>query len=365
VLRRPAVILLATGVAIALSTALPPVPSAAQNVPTKRLRIGTKEAPPFSFKAEDGSWRGISIDLWRQIASDLHLDYDLEEHDLAGLLDGLRDGSLDAAVAALTMTADRERAFDFSHAFYTSGLGIAAPRGGSRWRAALLQVFSWQFLQAAAALAIVLLAAGFAVWLFERRRNPQQFGGGAVRGVASGFWWSAVTMTTVGYGDKAPVTTGGRLVALLWMFASIITISGFTAAIASTLTVSRLESSIQGPEDLANVRVATVPGSASAAYLRQHHIRSFDYPDIDAALQAVAAGAVDAVVYDAPILRYDVAGESGDALHVLPFTLERQDYAIGLPAQSALEEPINRTLLAIIQSDGWKRILDTYLEGQP
>ena len=263
------------------------------------------------------------------------------------------------------MTAERERDFDFSHAFYTSGLGIAVQRGEGRWRAALLQLFSWQFLQAAAALAIVLLAAGFAVWLFERRRNPQQFGGGVVRGVASGFWWSAVTMTTVGYGDKAPVTAGGRFVALLWMFASIITISGFTAAIASTLTVSRLESSIQDPGDLANVRVATVPGSTSAAYLRHHDIRAHRYADIDAALQAVASGAADAVVYDEPILRWDIARESNDALRVLPFTLERQEYAIALPEKSTLAEPINQALLAIVQSDGWKRIVGTYLQGDP
>ncbi len=338
---------------------------AAQTPPAKRLHIGTKEAPPFSFKGEDGSWQGISIDLWRQIASDLNLDYDFEERDLPELLDGLRDGSLDAVVAALTMTAEREREFDFSHAFYTSGLGVAVLRGESRWRTALLQLFSWQFFQAAAALAIVLLIAGLAVWLFERRRNPQHFGGGAIRGIGSGFWWSAVTMTTVGYGDKAPITVGGRLVALLWMFASIITISGFTAAIASTLTVSQLQSAIRRPEDLASARVATVPGSTSFGYLRQHHIRSHGYPDVDAALRAVASGAADATVYDEPILRYQIARESRDALRVLPFTLERQEYAIALPTGSPLAEPINQTLLAIVQSDRWPKILDTYLESQP
>ena len=40
----------------------------------------------------------------------------------------------------------------------------------------------------------------------------------------SAFWWAAVTMTTVGYGDKTPVTTGGRIVGLVWMFTSVIVI---------------------------------------------------------------------------------------------------------------------------------------------
>jgi len=57
-------------------------------------------------------------------------------------------------------------------------------------------------------------------------------------------------MTTVGYGDKAPVTLAGRVVGLLWMPASIILISGFTAAIASALTVGQLDHSISGLDDL-------------------------------------------------------------------------------------------------------------------
>jgi CubicO group peptidase (beta-lactamase class C family) len=47
-------------------------------------------------------------------------------------------------------------------------------------------------------------------------------------GIGIGIWWATVTMTTVGYGDKAPMTPGGRIVGLIWMFVGVITISGFT-----------------------------------------------------------------------------------------------------------------------------------------
>src|SRR5262245_4059237 len=40
-------------------------------LPDRELVIGTKEAPPFAMKAPDGTWTGISIDLWRQIAEKL------------------------------------------------------------------------------------------------------------------------------------------------------------------------------------------------------------------------------------------------------------------------------------------------------
>ena len=68
------------------------------------LIVGTKEAPPFSMKTSDGQWTGLSIDLWRQIAADLNFRFEFRELALKQLLDGVTDGSLDAAVAALTIT---------------------------------------------------------------------------------------------------------------------------------------------------------------------------------------------------------------------------------------------------------------------
>ena len=63
------------------------------------------------------------------------------------------------------------------------------------------------------------------------------------------------------------------------MFAAIIITSLFTASITSTLTVSRLESAIKGPEDLVRVKVATLAGSTSAAY--RHHIKYREVPGGD------------------------------------------------------------------------------------
>ena len=45
----------------------------------KTLIVGTKIAPPFAMKADDGSWEGISIELWDEIAKELDLDYEWQE----------------------------------------------------------------------------------------------------------------------------------------------------------------------------------------------------------------------------------------------------------------------------------------------
>ena len=326
------------------------------------LLIGTKESPPFAMKDPDGNWTGISIELWQNLAAELNLDYRFKELDLEELLAGVRTNSLNAAVAAITVTSDRERVMDFTHPFYTTGLGIAvSASNGAPWLAAVRRLFSWQFLTVIGLLALVLMGVGFLVWLFERRANSEQFGGKTLHGLGSGFWWSAVTMTTVGYGDKSPRTLGGRVVGLIWMFAAIIIISSFTAAITSALTVSQLGSSIRGPGDLPGVRVATVGSSTAEQYLQGRHITYQNHPDVRSALLALVAGRADAVIFDAPILKYLAKEEFPGDLNVLPNTFVRQDYAIAVPQGSPLRETLNRVLEREIRSPRWQELIYHYM----
>jgi ABC-type amino acid transport substrate-binding protein len=231
------------------------------------------------------------------------------------------------------------------------------------WLSGVKRVASGAFLHSAGALLGVLTLVGALVWLAERRHNSH-FPRKPVEGVGSGIWWSAVTMTTVGYGDKAPTTVIGRLVGLIWMFASIILISGFTAAIATSLTVGHLEPSITGADDLYGKRVLTAKGSTSAAYLEEKLIRHETLPSVAEALDRLAAGQADAVVYDLPILRYLVSDGYADQLRALPTLLARQDYGIALPPGAPQREGMNREILRIIQEPEWSRLLEGYLGRQ-
>jgi voltage-gated potassium channel len=49
-------------------------------------------------------------------------------------------------------------------------------------------------------------------------------------------WWSLVTVTTVGYGDKFPVTTEGRMIGTVLMFVGVGLFGTFTAYVASWFT---------------------------------------------------------------------------------------------------------------------------------
>ena len=54
-------------------------------------------------------------------------------------------------------------------------------------------------------------------------------------------WWSAVTITTVGYGDKFPVTTGGRIVGVILMVAGVGLFGTYTAFISSWFLTEKKE----------------------------------------------------------------------------------------------------------------------------
>ena len=115
----------------------------------RELVVGTKVAPPFAMKAENGTWHGISIDLWRRIAEQVHLRYRFQETTLSGLTEGVADGALDASVAALTVTEPRHRLVDFTQPFYSTGLGIAVAKDtGITWLPLIGNVFSRGFLGA-------------------------------------------------------------------------------------------------------------------------------------------------------------------------------------------------------------------------
>jgi len=82
-------------------------------------------------------------------------------------------------------------------------------------------------------LILIVLASG-GMYVAEHDSQPEVFGS-----ILSSMWWAAVTLTTVGYGDVIPITTAGKLFAVMVTFLGVgmaalpagIIASGFTREI--------------------------------------------------------------------------------------------------------------------------------------
>ncbi|MGA7486383.1 MAG: transporter substrate-binding domain-containing protein [Xanthobacteraceae bacterium] len=333
-------------------------------LPDRELIVATREVAPFAMKRYDGTWHGISIDLWRRIADQLHLRYRFSEQTTnQDIIDGIAHGSFDIGIAAISVTAARNRVVDFTQPYFTAGLGVAVATGEPRWLAIYRTLFSFGFFQAVSVLLGLAMGVGFVIWLLERRRS-EHFSGGA-KGLGTGFWWSASTMTQSGGGEHAPTTLPGRLVAIGWMIASIITVAVFTAAVTSTLTQRELQGAVHSVNDLRHVRVGTLAGSAAVSYLDRERIPHRTFPSTHAGLTALQTAALDAFVYDKPLLTWMVLQDFSAKLRVLDIVLEHEHYAIALPKSSgALPQVLNATLLDETESDWWDRTLFQYLGKQ-
>ena len=80
------------------------------------------------------------------------------------------------------------------------------------------------------------LISGGAILLFERVPGQEGFAS-----LGDGIWWAVVTMTTVGYGDRYPVTTPGRVIGVVLMFSSIVLVSLFTATVSSIFVARKIQ----------------------------------------------------------------------------------------------------------------------------
>jgi len=76
--------------------------------------------------------------------------------------------------------------------------------------------------------AILLMIAATAAHMFERIKQPEQFGS-----LPGAMWWAVVTLTTTGYGDVVPLTLGGRLVGSLLMISGIAVLALMTGVLAT------------------------------------------------------------------------------------------------------------------------------------
>jgi voltage-gated potassium channel len=142
---------------------------------------------------------------------------------------------------------------------------------------------------------MVLTVASILILQFESKDPDAN-----IRTGGDAIWWGVVTLTTVGYGDRYPVTLLGRLTAVSVMFAGVGIIGALASILASMLVPPPKEDKVP-PATAPSTGTATVPpvgdGTGAAA----------NAPAAPAAMQNSAAPTTDAIVEELASLRAEIA----------------------------------------------------------
>ncbi|MFZ9915388.1 MAG: ion channel [Phycisphaerales bacterium] len=318
-----------TSVVLLALLAAPAQQQAPAAPPTTRITVGAVSIPPYIVEDEEsGTWSGPVIELFRTAAAEAGAAVDFVETRRAVAVDEVIDETIDAAAVPVLATRELRKVAHLSPPILKGELAIAvrAQRPFEDFTELLESLFDRSQMRIYSIVIGFMLVFALLVWLFERRRNPQ-FHGPRVNGFGSSIWWSMTTLSTVGYGDKVPSSTPGRFLAGFWMMLSLVLTSLFTAAVTSSLTAATQAHRVASVGDLPLARVGLAEGSYAQHYFVERGIPFVNYPTAQGALEALAAGQLDATVESSRLMFVQIGHlENGNQLTILPERFASTEY---------------------------------------
>ncbi len=330
------------------------------------LKIGVHEKPPFAMKSDDGSWSGLAVAVWKGVAKNAGLDYELIEVPFEDIRRRVAEGSLDAAVGEISVSADDEKVLDFTQPYLISSIGIAVE--GRHWQEAWVEAvrefLNWTVARFLAGVLAAMLLVSVIIWLLERRHHAGHFRGG-IHGIGSALWFSAVTMTTVGYGDKTPATALGRFVAICWMFVGVLMVSAFTAIVTSSMSAARINNSINRISDFQHLHCGVLKSSEAQAAAERFGLHVTEFELLEEALRQLSGKHIQAVIADKISLNYlqrRLSQENPPVRFEIPeFTIRSAFLAIPVRQNHPDFDRINESLLNLTGSPEWEGLLTRWL----
>lgn len=326
----------------------------------EELSVGVTDSPPFII-IENDNITGLTIDLWDNISDSMNVDYHFIQTAYDKVAANISEGEINISIAPMAVNSGQASSTFFSQPFYITTMCVAVENHyESGFVTIVKNLFSVSFLKTIGLLLLINFTIGTLIWMAERKENPSF--SNKINGIIDGFWWSWVTMTTVGYGDKSPQSKNGKILATIWMLVAILIISGFTATISSELTSKRLQNNVTNIHDLHKMKVGCVEGRNTAIYLDYKHIAYKQYTSLEKAFEALERGDINALVDDGATLNYFFNKEEKNYMKKITLIElpNNKEYYCFMSSDPILVNKINPYLLSFLESEQWSRLLRKY-----
>lgn len=330
----------------------------------KTFIVGYSGSEPFVIN-ENKEWSGISVEIWDLVARESDLKYVPKAYaNVSDALIDLQQGKLDAVAGPISITSDRAELIEFSQPYFQSSLAILSRTDDPSFFDRIAPLFTINLLYALIVFLFILACVGTLLWLAERKASPEQFPHEPAKGIANGMWCAIVTMSTTGYGDIAPVTLMGRIVAGTWMIVSILFATTMVAGIASSLTLSGLGSdTISSAEQFSKKNIAVLKGSPSVDFVKEYDGKTVEVENLQEAFKLLKNNDVQAVVYDRPQLKYYLEQHKDDKLTISVAEYSKQGYGFAFQLHAEEVSSFNINLLKL-KEDGVLRDISLKWLGQ-
>ena len=331
----------------------------------QKITVATRVLPPFIIPNGD-SYVGFSAELWNELSKRSNIPFVWKETaNVKEILAAVENGQAQVAIAAISVTSEREQKFDFSQPMFEGGLQILVQTtvedGFSVAR------FFGTFTNGAmpyllVVLGLLILVPGHIVWWAERKHNSSPFSQHYFPGVFQAMGWAL--SAAAGQQNNTPLSRLGRFASIAAIFVSLLFMTFWQAELTSSFTVQQLQGNIQGPEDLPGKTIGTIGGSTSATWLKDHNAKVTEFQKVEQAYSALEEGKLDAVVFDAPVLLYYAANGGRGKVRVVGPVFKKENYGVLFPRGSELRKTVNAALLKMREDGTYDRLYETWF-GQP
>lgn len=337
----------------------PNAPPAPPTSGERSLTVSTRNLTPFVLT--DGNRKsGFTIDVMDEIAkrNNWRLNY-VDYPSVTEELKAVSDKRADLAAAAISITSERSKNFDFTQPVMSGGPQILIPASaGKPSTPGLVDFVKLLFSKTVAvwllaAIAITLVPAHI-VWLIERRHPDSMVSKSYFPGIFQAFRWGIGSMA--GAADDSPHASLARMLAVLWGFVCIVFISYYTATLSANFTVGKIDAQIKSPADLVDKKVCTIAKTTSSAALDRYGVPYEGVATIDDCYKGLQTDKYEAVVYDAPVLSYYASQVAPGTVNLVGAVLQPEDYGIAFPNFSELREDADEALLRMREDGTYAQI---------
>ena len=163
-------------------------------------------------------------------------------------------------------------------------------------------------------------------------------------------WFALVTLTTVGYGDKAPVTKTGKVITSLWMLMTLVAASPLTAGIATVMTwllSAEVIKEFSQPEDIRDKQIPVVSGTTGEKWAPTYQARLLPSSNLEQAIERLKSGQAEGVIFDVSALKYYLYRNPKAPFKIANLAINVENYGFVLPLDHQLTRQLDIEILEL------------------